>query len=795
MSSAARITALVCLILLLGGAGTSAASAPSEPSDAAEHIRTALLAAQLSLGNGQSAEARAALDSATGEYERVLAVEMHARTPGWERRARDALDQARRAVGAGDLLAFAVARASAWTALLGGGMEITIGALEQQDAAVGERWLHLREFRRATTLSRPEADATLAVAGALAGSTHPHDAAGVVRAELLDTYQARLSDTLYALIDADRHGFPTRRAELAASADGYFATLASAYADQRGREATDRLMTHFAALVGAARAGRLDARALGEINAALQRFRAAPPSPRALQRRAAQLMRFLSLVPVEYARGVRGGRVTIDLEVQEAVAFHRAARDAFDDLRAVLEERDHELVSSVAGRLDTLGVHLRAARDGDAVAPPRAIRSATEQAEVALRRLLPEAWLRRDNVADLDVIATSLDQMEAAVSAGRYDVAESARLEAYAVLETGPEARLRAFAPHLVGPIEEAFWYGGGRRGLAALLARRAGLSEVRTGRAALDRLLEAARDVGGGPASPPIVITNAAIIVFREGLEAVLILASLLGSLRRPAWKPLRRPLWLGAAAACAAASATWILARGALLAMARFGERLEAAMSLLAVAVLLLITNWFFHDVYWTDWLASFHQRKTRLLRLGIGQGLGLFSLGFASVYREGFEVVIFLQALALEVGERVVAAGVLAGVAATALVGIVLFRLHARLPYRRMLVVTGVLIGVVLLQMIGRTVRTMQIVGWLPVHAVAGVTVPHWMGLWFGVFGTWDGVLGQVAAAAFALGSYQFAGRLERGRRRQRSSRGPQESAANCRRRLPLYWTQRE
>src|SRR5947207_7142535 len=89
----------------------------------------------------------------------------------------------------------------------------------------------------------------------------------------------------------------------------------------------------------------------------------------------------------------------------------------------------------------------------------------------------------------------------------------------------------------------------------------------------------------GAVPASPaPAAVANAAVIAFREGLEAVLILASLMAGLKHGAGRRLRRPLWLGAAGSCVATALTWLLARGVLGALARYGERLEAAVSLLA-------------------------------------------------------------------------------------------------------------------------------------------------------------------------------------------------------------------
>ena len=91
-----------------------------------------------------------------------------------------------------------------------------------------------REFRQATRFSRPDADATLAVARLVAGEVDAGYASDAVRADLLDTYQARLNEALSDLPAADAQGFASRRAEAAGLAEGYFAILAPAYEEQRG---------------------------------------------------------------------------------------------------------------------------------------------------------------------------------------------------------------------------------------------------------------------------------------------------------------------------------------------------------------------------------------------------------------------------------------------------------------------------------------------------------------------------------------------------------------------------------
>ena len=152
-------------------------------------------------------------------------------------------------------------------------------------------------------------------------------------------------------------------------------------------------------------------------------------------------------------------------------------------------------------------------------------------------------------------------------------------------------------------------------------------------------------------------VVTNAAIIVFREGLEAVLILAALMASLVG-AQRHFRRPIFAGVGLALVASAVTWVVAQTVLTSLAAYGEKLEAIVSLVAIGVLLLILNWFYHRMYWQENLQGLHQKKRRVLAgaglsLAAAQVVGLVLLGFSSVYREGFETVLFLQAMTLEAG----------------------------------------------------------------------------------------------------------------------------------------------
>src|SRR5437773_3031106 len=148
-----------------------------------------------------------------------------------------------------------------------------------------------------------------------------------------------------------------------------------------------------------------------------------------------------------------------------------------------------------------------------------------------------------------------------------------------------------------------------------------------------------------------------------------------------------------------------------------------LQAATGLLAIIVLLVIMNWFFHKIYWGGWIRAHNRRRKSLLENArmaeISQRrlwFGLVLLGFTSLYREGFEVVLFLQSYHLRLGGGVVLKGALLGMTLTVIVALVTFVLQQRLPYRRMLITTGILLGVVLLVMVGEQAQEMQLAHWI-------------------------------------------------------------------------------
>ena len=265
--------------------------------------------------------------------------------------------------------------------------------------------------------------------------------------------------------------------------------------------------------------------------------------------------------------------------------------------------------------------------------------------------------------------------------------------------------------------------------------------------------------------------VLDIGVLVFREGLECILVLSAITASMVKSD-ESYRRPVAAGAGVAFVATLVTWFIAVAIVddLTTSINALYVQAATGLLAIFVLLVVMNWFFHKVYWTGWISLHNKRKQDLIKGATEENtsrqrllFGMALLGFTSFYREGVEVVLFLQSYRLKLGGEPVFYGVLLGLLFTGIVAALTFVAHRKLPYKKMLVLTGIMLGVVLLVMVGEQAQEMQLAHWLTTTQVPWLAnvIPGWMGLWFSVYPTLQTLAAQAIAGVVVIGSY-FAAR---------------------------------
>ncbi len=278
---------------------------------------------------------------------------------------------------------------------------------------------------------------------------------------------------------------------------------------------------------------------------------------------------------------------------------------------------------------------------------------------------------------------------------------------------------------------------------------------------------------------SPTAAVLDIGVLVFREGLESILVLAAIMASMVGEK-QSCRRPIVAGAGVAFIATLITWFVAVGIISNLQEnvSALNLQAATGLLAVIVLLVVMNWFFHKIYWGGWIAMHNRNKKKLLTSASESEIskrrltwGLVLLGFASLYREGFEIVLFLQTYYLQMGGKIILLGALLGLFFTGIVAVLTFVAHRKLPYRKMLVITGVMLGFVLLVMVGEQAFEMQQANWIRTTQINWLAdkIPAWAGVWFSVFPTVQTLVAQALAAILVIGSY-FAARYHSAKTRE-------------------------
>jgi high-affinity iron transporter len=261
------------------------------------------------------------------------------------------------------------------------------------------------------------------------------------------------------------------------------------------------------------------------------------------------------------------------------------------------------------------------------------------------------------------------------------------------------------------------------------------------------------------GIAAPLIAFAFSFTILFREGVEAVLLIAILLGSLAAGSAANYKRPLGLGVLAAIVASGITWVLATLVIDIAPVNRELLEAITALFAVVVLIGVSFWLVQRLE--------HKRRMEFMRsrtaaaIAAGSTAAFVGLGFTAVYREGFETVLFYQALSLfAAGLGLwVWLGIAAAVVALAGVGYAILGLGKKLPLKPMLITGASVLLLLSVAFAGNAVRSLQDADVLSITPVHGgwARLPVFVAELTGIHPTRQGLITQaVLLAIFALGA---------------------------------------
>ena len=322
--------------------------------------------------------------------------------------------------------------------------------------------------------------------------------------------------------------------------------------------------------------------------------------------------------------------------------------------------------------------------------------------------------------AEIDFIRDTLQDMLIYYENGDYQSAYASARTAYLDSYEFVEIPLREISPDFTLEVEFQF------AELRNLINERADIEQVREVTIAIKRNLdESERLVSGtGLLAPSIAFSSSFALIFREGLESVLILGAILTYLeasRNTRFKPY---VYYGIIAAIGATGVTWFITSYIIEISGASRELIEAIAALSATAVLFYVSFWILNKIEHKKWMEFVKAKVWQATTTG---GVMVFvMLSFFTVYREGFETVLFYQAMFgfAKYMEVFVGMGFILGIVSLLGIYYLMRRLGRKLPLRILFGLTMGIGAYLSIAFLGNAVRELQILDIVPYTSMLGI-----------------------------------------------------------------------
>ena len=441
-----------------------------------------------------------------------------------------------------------------------------------------------------------------------------------------------------------------------------------------------------------------------------------------------------------------------EIEVADAELLYPLEWDMREELRTMIKNYEDPdviksfLTDSIIPRLDTAEAKVADLRASGVVIAEVFANKETKPMGSASEG-------EKQNVRDeIDVIREQLMATEIFYELGdtqaAYASARSAYLDSYEYVEIP----LRAIAPDFTFEVEYQF------ATLRNQINDGASIEDIATTIISLERSLdESERLVSGtGTIAPMIAFISSFSIIFREGLEAVLILGAIITYLEASRNHKFKKYVHYGIGLAIGATAVTWVIASYIIEISGANRELIEAIAALSATAVLFYVSFWILNKIEHKRWMEF---EKAKVFQASAAGGTSVFiMLSFFTVYREGFETVLFYQAMFsfAKYMEFYVGLGFILGI--VSLLGIYFgFRkLGKRLPLRALFGLTMGIGAYLSIAFLGNAIREFQVLDFIPYTSMLG-TIPRLdinVATMTGIYPTLETTVGQIVLLAVYL-----------------------------------------
>jgi high-affinity iron transporter len=354
----------------------------------------------------------------------------------------------------------------------------------------------------------------------------------------------------------------------------------------------------------------------------------------------------------------------------------------------------------------------------------------------------------------IDIIREQLEETLLHYEQGDVQSAHAAARSAYLDSYEFIEIPLRAIDPDFTLEVEYQFAM------LRNLIKQEAPQNEIHDVIVGIKRNLDESERIvtGTGEIAPAIAFSSSFAIVFREGLESVLILGAILTYLEASRNNQFKKYVYYGIVAAFVATAVTWIIASYIIEISGANRELIEAIAALSATAVLFYVSFWVLNKIEHKKWMEFVKAKVWQATTTG--SVMVFVMLSFFTVYREGFETVLFYQAMSgfAKYMEIYVVLGFILGMISLLGLYYVMRKLGRKLPLRALFGLTMGVGAYLSIAFLGNAVRELQTLDILPYTGLIGI-IPRLdinLAMMTGIYPTLETIVAQV----ILLGVYLIA-----------------------------------
>ncbi|MGD2106386.1 MAG: FTR1 family iron permease [Nitrosopumilaceae archaeon] len=354
--------------------------------------------------------------------------------------------------------------------------------------------------------------------------------------------------------------------------------------------------------------------------------------------------------------------------------------------------------------------------------------------------------------AEVDFIRKSLLDVIVYYEEGDYQSAYTTARTAYLDSYEFVEIPLREISPDFTLEVEYQF------AELRNLIDNREDPAKVKEVIININRNLdESERLVSGtGALAPSIAFASSFSIIFREGLESVLILGAILTYLEASRNNQLKKYVYYGVLAALGATAVTWVIAAYIIEISGANRELIEAIAALSATGVLFYVSFWVLNKIEHKKWMEFVKAKVWQATTTG--SVMVFVMLAFFTVYREGFETVLFYQAMSgfAKYMEVYVGLGFIIGMVSLLGLYYVMKKLGKKLPLRALFGLTMGVGAYLSIAFLGNAIRELQILDIVSYTGMIG-TIPRLdinLATMTGIYPTLETVIAQIILLAVYL-----------------------------------------